>query len=394
MNNNNNNISQSQRRRHPAGDQSSQPTQETTTQQPQATPQNDISRLLSNILSSTLRGENNQEGNQHFRVNIGGVPGQISIATISTSSSSENTTPTTQTPTSTPLINSPRGSAANLLPNLSSMLFGGANNIFSNLTRNSTTAQSQPQDRVAGAILREAFNLMDTNNQNDQRLNQPLREFMRIFGSDELDEMVNNSRTGAPSMINIFNVFFSSLTLGDMIDLARGQNRHRVFQATREPLRQYIRGLIQPNNTPNSEDYQNLTDRLFTDIFEDSNGLNIDFSQFELVDENIDFKKSFEKLVKQNLRSILEHLFDSSYEQESSANTWSFVLFQKFQSLLDQVINLGRACVRNADTKMLQLVVEKLRTGLASGSSLNLGPLFGPFEGDSTLKLNLEIFFL
>lgn len=322
--------------------------------------------------------------NEQIRVNIGGVPGQINIATIS---SSETPTPTTQTPTSTPLINSPRGSSANMA-NLASLIFGNQNNpfgpIFSSLNRpsNNTTNQTNNQDRVASAILREAFNLMDSSQQSEQRLNQPLRDFMRMFGSDELDEVLTNNTTGQPSLINIFNVFFQSLTLGDMIDLARGNNRHRVFEQTRQPLRQYLLESLNlsSENSLTPEHTTQIVDRLYRDIFEDTNGLNINLDQFEVIDSKIDFKKSFEKVVKLNFKLIFQHLFDNSFQTQNE-QTWSFVLFQNFQNFLNQVVNLFRSCIRNADTRLLQLAVEKLRSGLSSGNSGSLGALFGPFEG-------------
>lgn len=381
---------QTTRRRHPAGDQPQQQQQQPPNQPENQ--QNDISRLLSNILSSTLRGAGGSGGaenqNEQIRVNIGGVPGQISIATISTS---ETTTPTTQTPTSTPLINSPRGSSANMA-NLTSMLFGNANplgQLFSSMNRAApTTAPNQnTQDRVASAILREAFNLMDSSQQNEQRLNQPLREFMRMFGSEELDEVITNSTTGQPSLINIFNVFFQSLTLGDMIDLARGNNRHKVFEQTRQPLRDYLLNYLHLSDESSltQAHITQLVNQLYTDVLEDSNGLNIDLNQFELIDARIDFKRSFVKLIKHNFDSIIHHLFENSYPTSSNGQnneqTWSFVLFRRFQFFLNQVVNLFRACVRNADTKLLQVAVEKLRSGLSSGSTgSSFGALFGPFE--------------
>lgn len=344
-------------------------------QQPSANVQqaNDISRLLNNILSSTLRNSDNRD---QIRVNVGTSPGQINVTNLS-----ENTTPTTQTPTSTPLINSPRGSSANMA-NLGSMLFGNSNP-FSQLFNN-RPSQPSSQDRVTGAILREALNLMDSPNQNESRLNQPLREFMRMFGSDEQEEEITNSSTGQPSMLNSFNIFFQSLTIRDMIDLARGGNRHRVFEQTRQPLRQYILDSLNLSNesflTP--AHVSQMADRFYTDIIEDQNGLDIDFNQFELIDDKIELKKSFESVFKTNFKNIFNHIFDDSFPNSvnSSDRTWSLVLFEHFQKILSQTVNLFRACVRNADTKLLQLAVEKIRVGISSGNSGSLGALFGPFE--------------
>lgn len=334
------------------------PNEQQTASQP-----NDISRLLTNMLSSTLSRNTNSQPNE--RVNL---PAQMNT--------SETTTPTTQTPTSTPLINSPRGS--------SSMLFNSSNP-FSQLLGTGTG-----QDRVTGAILHEALSLMmdSSNTQNESRLSLPLRDLIRMFGSDEQDENFNNSRTGQPSMVNSFTIFFQSLTIRDMIDLARGVNRHRVFEQTRLPLRQFILDNLNLSNeaifTPAHS--AQMANRFYTDIIIDQNGLNINFDQFELIDETIDLAASVENVFKTNFKNILDHLFDQSYASDASTSenpserTWSSVLFEHFKQLLNQVVNLMRASVRNADTKLIQLAVEKIRSSLGMGNPGTIGAVLGPFE--------------
>ena len=328
---------------------------------------NDISRLLTNFLSSGLSRTDAQSsgGDQSTRAH-----GR---------DTSETTTPAPQTPTSTPLINSPRGSSANMAAAGSMPFFS---NPFGQLFAGRTN-----QDRLTGAILGEALNLMSSsNNQNDSRLNQPLRDLMRMFATDDdQDENLTNSSTGQPSMVNSFSIFFQSLTIRDMIDLARGVNRHRVFERTRQPLRQYILDNLNLSNETlfTSAHSAQMANRFYTDIVLDQNGLNVNFDQFELTDETIDLAKSIENVFKANIRNILDHLFDESYPNTSdneSERTWSLVLFEHFKTLLDQVVNLMRACVRNADTKLLQLAVDKIRTGLGMADSGSIGALIAPLE--------------
>lgn len=59
-------------------------------------------------------------------------------------------------------------------------------------------------------------------------------------------------------------------------------------------------------------DIDHLCNRVWEDAFEDPSGLNIDFSRFELVDPNVDFKRSLEKLVREHVRDDLNVIFNSS----------------------------------------------------------------------------------
>lgn len=111
-------------------------------------------------------------------------------------------------------------------------------------TTNPQQQQQQPnsqglnQSQVLGSILSEALNLMNAPQSSpnaQQRLNQPMRDFLTLLGEDSSDEIALN-RHEQPSLINAFSTFFHSLSLGDLIDLSRGQNLHRVFERTRQPV--------------------------------------------------------------------------------------------------------------------------------------------------------------
>lgn len=92
------------------------------------------------------------------------------------------------------------------------------------------------------SLVREAISLMDSDNANDQRLNQPLTGLLNMsFGEEEGTEGSRNEDTVPTSTLSIFNVLFSSMTLGDMINLARGSSRESVFERSRQPLREHIK---------------------------------------------------------------------------------------------------------------------------------------------------------
>lgn len=88
----------------------------------------------------------------------------------------------------------------------------------------------------------EAISLMNSSPNtpgSQQRLGQPMREFLTMLGDTSTDDVVLN-RHEQPSMVNVFSVFFHSLSIGDLIDLSRGQNRHRLFERTRQPVNSQI----------------------------------------------------------------------------------------------------------------------------------------------------------
>lgn len=138
---------------------------------------------------------------------------------------------------------------------------------------------SRPQPAAAGSnapagsamnvnsLIREALNLMDNANADDQRLNQPLTSLLgdSMFGEDDEEEgsWRADSSTPPTSTMSIFNVLFSSMTLGGMINLARGSDRELVFERSREPLREHIKKYFL---TPASTNDQVLTEENTTNL--------------------------------------------------------------------------------------------------------------------------------
>ena len=308
------NLNQTQRRRHPAGDQPTQPpvSQPRRNDNPIDTHSSaDLSRLLNNMLSSSVRSALNPENS------------------IPTSRPAPNT--------NRPPDNSPLGAL---------------------------------QDILNAAL----------GTQNDSALNQPMSEILRNFSlgdesqSDELPES---------SPLNVFNVFLTSLTLSDIVDLARGQNRHRIFERARQPLREFLREKFSIQ-TESDESIASFVDQLYHDLFEDSNsGLHIDFEQFQLVDAKLDFKKSFTKLIKAHFRAIIKHILNPVYDEQierETNNTWSSVLCEQLFRLADNLVNLVRACVREPDQTLMQLVLRKFRENVLSQNVLAGLGFFGMFE--------------
>lgn len=233
-----------------------------------------------------------------------------------------------------------------------------------------------------GTILREAIMLMNssqTSSASQQRLNQPMREFLSLLGDSSTDETLLN-RHQQPSIVNAFSTFFHSLSLGDMIDISRGLNRHRIFERARQPVRDHLRALC-PNERV---DIDFLCDRYWNDMFEDPSGFNVDFSQFELNNEQIDFKKSVEKLMRNQIRLDLELIFNTSYDNvniEQATETWSSLIYDRFKVEIDRFVNLCRACIKNADTQILNLASSRIQASLTPGSITNQAGMSGPFQG-------------
>lgn len=132
---------------------------------------------------------------------------------------------------------------------------------------------------------------------------------------------------------------------------------------------------------------------MYSEVFIDENGLGIDFSTFELTNERINFAESFRKLLMHYLRVMLEHVFDTSYDNVDTTSqpqqagethvaptTWSSVLFKKFYELIEKMVLLSRACVRNADVKFTQVVTQKLRQAVVSQNMASNPMFFGIFE--------------
>ena len=171
--------------------------------------------------------------------------------------------------------------------------------LFSSFLRTSPSAA--PQTGL-NTVFQDTLNLLNPSNQNEAQLNQPLSELMRMFGADDAD-------LSSTTSLNIFNVFFQSLRIGDMLDLIRGQNRHVVFERTRQPLRDHLRDNYQITAvnaaTDVSHTVDSLVDRLYLDMFisENTGGLNLELNAlFPMADPDVDFAQSFEKLVKTHLK--------------------------------------------------------------------------------------------
>lgn len=282
-------------------------------------------------------------------------------------------------------------------PNIQSNLFN-IEQLLSGLgpipaaTGASTTPRSQNSSQTINSLIREAISLMDSDNTNDQRLNQPLTGLLGMsFGEDgSEDEWRPDSDVPPTSTLSIFNVLFSSMTLGDMINLARGSNREEVFERSRQPLRNHIKKyFLTPVSTTGEvlteENRTGLVNRMYQEVFIYENGLNIDLGQFELNDSKLDYAKSFEKLMKHHLRGLLNHIYDTSYDEvtaptDSSAaraerTTWSSLLFKKFHELVEKIVVLSRFCVKNSDAQFTTVVTQKLRQAIVSQNMVS-NPMF------------------
>jgi hypothetical protein len=428
-------TSNSQRRRHPAGDQSiasTQPPLPPQQQQQQQQPNmlmpgineilgmltNSLNRPASATLTSTTTTTNSTglNDNQNIRVNIGGIPGQISIATLTPNGELQSNlggnnlgniieqlvqgiTGGGGAPAGIANILAGSGGVGGIIPPQQRRVAPGAATVPPGGVPNESGNQ------MVNALMREAISLMDSNNTNDQRLNQPLREFLRLFGEDEDEERsvpnaAEQNATAARSTLSIFNTLFSSMTLGDMINLARGQDTNQVFERSRLPLRAHIRNYFKNNNSTQQQGNEEqqfelteenlifLSDRLYNDIFIDENGLHIDLNQFValLNDQRVDFAKSFEKLMKHHLKIMLKHVFDSKFDLAENApplppdSTWSAILFKNFNNLVGDLVRLCRFCLRNPDSHFTLVVTQKLREAVISQNISNNSMFFSIFE--------------
>jgi hypothetical protein len=268
-----------------------------------------------------------------------------------------------------------------------------------------TGAAQDPASATINSLIREAISLMDSDNTNDQRLNQPLTGLLNMsFGEDDEDMEGWRADSNVPptSTLSIFNVLFSSMTLGDMINLARGTSRDSVFERSRQPLRDHIRRyFLSPESTTdqalNEENTRALVDRVYSEMFIDANGLSINLNQFEVTDPNIDFPKSFEKLMKEHLRRMLVHVYDTRWDevvppttasttpgenqpQPQQQETWSSLLFKKFHEMIERLVVLARFSIRNADVQFTQVVTQKLRQAVISQTMVNNPMFFNIFD--------------
>ena len=330
----------------------------------------------------------------------------VNIAT-SRGDSGSNSSPATNTPMSTPISISPGGrgvSGSNIGVGGSpaSFLVGGSSanpppQIFGQLLSDLLGSTSASSATSADSLPFNPFNPTES------QLNQPLSELMRMFGTEDTD------LPPAESSLNIFNVFFQSLRIGDMMDLARGQNRENSFERARQPLRDYLRNTYSIGSFENDrEAVENLVNRLYMDIFvlENMGGLNLNLNQlFIMTQTSIDFPKSFEKLVKFHLKKIIQHILEHD-SASSPTISFSLGLFNRLNTFLNELVTLGRVCIGGsalrqtssaADEQIVQVCVRKLREMLVESSSSNIGAFFGFFESfiqskmqQILLSINLE----
>lgn len=66
---------------------------------------------------------------------------------------------------------------------------------------------------------------------------------------------------------------------------------------------------------------------------------------------------------------------------DQATETWSSVLYARYRTEMDRIVNLFRACVRNADTRLVALASDRVNSALVQGSALlSIGPMFARFE--------------
>ena len=139
--------------------------------------------------------------------------------------------------------------------NIEQLLGGLAGNAGGRPGAPGTNVPPSSGAQAVNSLIREAISLMDSDNMDDQRLNQPLTG---LLDDDEEEEgWRSDSNVPPSSTLSIFNVLFSSMTLGDMINLARGSNQQNVFDRSAQPLRDHIKRYFL---TPESATEQPLTE--------------------------------------------------------------------------------------------------------------------------------------
>lgn len=67
---------------------------------------------------------------------------------------------------------------------------------------------------------------------------------------------------------------------------------------------------------------------------------------------------------------------------DNATETWSSLIYARYKTEIDRLVNLCRACVRNADNRVVGVVSERVNGALFQGSAslLNIGSMFGRFE--------------
>ncbi len=259
--------------------------------------------------------------------------------------------------------------------------------------------QQSSQARQAQAmtsIIREAMNLMDnspSSSSSNNRLNQPVSEFLRSFGIDDSESEDSNDSASSTnqSLIGIISAFFASLSIGDMINLARSVNTEQAYENARPALQAYIKRHLRNENEVNDANLTDFVNRLYIDMFEDpeNTGFYIDFDSFNLIDPQIDFKRSFSVLIKHHLNILARLIFDTNPEGlQPPTRTWGMIFRERFNTFLDQTINLFRICVHDADTRMNTIVLERMREAMNSqGLAVNTAGFFSIFESITRVQI-------
>lgn len=210
----------------------------------------------------------------------------------------------------------------------------------------------------------------------------------------------------ATPTLNIFSAFFSAMSLSDIISLARasgnvinnlaqGEHNLRIYERARVPLRDYIRRALPhingttlaPNARPSESDLNAFATRLYTDLIEDTrHGLGVDLNRFEMIDPNVNFPRSFNSMLRHHFNSLGEQIFD-----ETSDNTeWARGFGRRLADLVSHTVSLCRRCARNADAKLTEIILEKLREMMTSDSFMggSLGGFNQIFDGYARTQLD------
>ena len=209
-----------------------------------------------------------------------------------------------------------------------------------------------------------------------ERLDRPLSEFIRsTFGIggavDDDDDSTNvqdneeaETPSGEPNAGGLLHTLFSSMSLGDMISLARGTDRQRVFERSRRAVRDYLRNDNESAATTNSADH--LAERFYTELFvEPSSFVDLAHLELRMSDESVDFAASLERLVKHHLRRLLEHMLlqpdaSDANSSQQQATTWSEQLIDAFHLLVNHLVALSRACISDADGQLARIVTAQI----------------------------------
>jgi hypothetical protein len=151
-------------------------------------------------------------------------------------------------------------------------------------------------------MLRSVFSQLNTNNLNDER---PVIE---LFGGD------NANALDSSILWNIINIVLSTMTLRDVINLVTIQNLDQVFIKSKTKLQKYLQETLLKNNNLDFKILDENENRLIYIIFEsiqkDLDNIVEDLKD-KLKDNNIDFSSSFQRLIKDHLRILVRHIFDS-----------------------------------------------------------------------------------